>query len=142
VLREALRVHPPVAFVQRRVKPDAPTELGGYEVPAGTILFISCYALHLDKTHWGADAETFRPSRWTSELVAANPYGSGHFFPFGRGPRACVGEHVGRFYIKLALASILANYTPEIGAGQPLEKELFFATMRPKGLLGRMLPVA
>jgi cytochrome P450 len=142
VLREALRVHPPVAFFQRRVKPDAPAELGGYQVPANTILFISCYALHLDKAHWGADAETYRPSRWTSELVAANPYGSSHFFPFGRGPRACVGEHAGRLYIKLALASILANYTPEIGAGQPFEKELFFATMRPKGLLGRLLPVA
>jgi cytochrome P450 len=142
VLREALRVHPPVAFFQRRVKPDAPAELGGYQVPANTILFISCYALHLDKAHWGADAETYRPSRWTSELVAANPYGSSHFFPFGRGPRACVGEHAGRLYIKLALASILANYTPEIGAGQPFEKELFFATMRPKGLLGRLLPVS
>lgn len=141
-LREAMRVHPPVAFFQRRVKPDAPAELGGYQVPANTILFISCYALHLDKTHWGADAETYRPSRWTSEVVEANPYGSGHFFPFGRGPRACVGEHTGRLYIKLALASILANYTPEVGAGQPLEKELFFATMRPKGLLGRLLPVS
>lgn len=141
VLREALRVHPPVAFFQRRVKPDGPAELGGYQVPASTILFLSCYALHLDPAHWGADAETFRPSRWTSEIVEANPYGSSYFFPFGRGPRACVGEHTGRLYIKLTLASILANYTADVGTSQPFEKELFFATMRPKGLLGRLTPV-
>ena len=141
-LRETLRLHPPVAFFQRRVKQEAPVVLGGYQVPAGTLLFISCYPLHLDASHWGSDAETFRPSRWANGTAAANPYGSSYYFPFGRGPRACVGEHFGRVYLKLALATLLAGYTPEVGAGQPFEKELFFAVMRPKGLLGRLTPVA
>jgi cytochrome P450 len=142
VLREALRVHPPVAFFQRRVKQEASSELGGYQLPAGTLLFISCYPLHRDATHWGNDADSFRSSRWDHGTVEANPYGSDYFFPFGRGPRACVGEHFSRVYMKLALATILAGYTPEVGAGQPFDKELFFAVIRPKELLGRLTPVS
>ena len=53
-----------------------------------------------------------------------------------------MGEHFGRVYMKLALATLLAGYAPEVGAGQPFEKELFFAVMRPKGLHGRLTPVA
>ncbi len=138
LLREGLRVHPPVAVFQRRVKLEAGTALGGYEMPAGTAMLISCYHLHLDAKHWGSDAKSFRPARWANGVAAANPYGSGHFFPFGRGERACLGEHFAMAYMKLTLATLLAGYEPEFGAGAAFEKEMFFAVIRPKGMVGRL----
>ena len=141
LLREEFRLRPPVAFFQRRVNHDADVELGGYTVPAGTILFIRSSALHVDKRHWGDDAGEFRPSRWANGVTEQNPYGSGYFFPFGRGPRACAGDIFSLAYLKLVLGAVLARYRPEIGLGQGFKPELYFAVWRVRGLKASLPPL-
>lgn len=138
-LREALRLKPPVSFFVRRVQRNQSTTLAGYEVDAGTTLFISCYALQRDTKHYGADAETFRPQRWANGFAKANPFGSAHFFPFGRGPRTCGGEAFAHVLMKLMLATLLSENDVRVGAEQAYDPELFFAVMRPKGLNGHLV---
>lgn len=138
-IREALRLLPPVSFFVRRVHAKGNAQLAGYEVDAGTTLFISCYALQRSAAHFGPDAEEFRPQRWGNGVAKTNPYGSAHFFPFGRGPRSCGGEASAHILMKLMLTTLLANYTVQVGVNQSYDPELFFAVMRPKGLTGKLV---
>ncbi len=87
VILEALRLYPPVWVLTRRcVHAD---RLAGYEVPAGTDVFMSPYVVQRDPRHW-PDPEAFRPERF-----AAGAESAAHrfaFLPFSAGPRHCVGE--------------------------------------------------
>lgn len=85
VLKESLRVRPPVGLVARRAPPGA--TLGGYDM-SGKVVLVSPYVLHRG-AEWGPDAEQWRPERWleggtASAVVAAQPY---FYLPFSRGPR-------------------------------------------------------
>ena len=65
--------------------------------PAGTTIFVTPTALHRNRAYWGDDADAFRPERWL-EKEAGNPPGSAYFWPFGRGPRECLGKYWALFY--------------------------------------------
>ncbi|MFC5288787.1 cytochrome P450 [Actinokineospora guangxiensis] len=84
VVREAMRLHPPAWLTSREALRDV--EFGGYHVPAGTTVTVSQWVTHRDP-RWFPDADGFRPDRWLGP--ATRPRGS--YFPFGLGPRACIG---------------------------------------------------
>ncbi len=91
---EAVRLYPPLYVISRRAR--EPIELGGWTVPAGDRLLTSPYVTHRDPRWWGPDAGAFRPERW---LDASGQFGDtlpgqprGAYFPFGAGPRVCIGE--------------------------------------------------
>ncbi len=89
VLKETLRVRPPVGLVARRAPAGATLEGGGtkYDI-AGKVLLVSPFVLHRGEV-WGPDAAEWRPERWleggtANAVVAAQPY---NYLPFSRGPR-------------------------------------------------------
>lgn len=133
VLREAMRFYPAVPLYMRNSARDREVKLGDHTLPPNTLLFISNYYLHKFSHHW-PEAEKFQPSRWAKGVAEENPFASGYFFPYGRGPRACIGQEYGIFYTKLALAMLLLNSNAEIGPSQEFRQHFFFGVMMPKGL--------
>jgi cytochrome P450 len=121
-----MRLYPPVWFQARYAAEDF--ELGGFRFPAETNLLMSQWITHRRPDIWG-DPQVFRPERWDPRSGQAIP--SGAFFPFGGGPRTCIGMPFAQFEAKLILTSILQRFLPQAVAGyQPgLHAGL---TLRPK----------
>jgi cytochrome P450 len=134
VLRETLRLMPPVPLTTRSVRAEA-VEVGSVRLYKGTRVALGFGPLMRDPLHW-PNPQAWDPNRWTKEVLAANPYGSDYFFPFGRGPRECVGRSMALFFIRTALYFLLSrpDYVFEIS---PAQKDIyFFGCMLPKGMQG------
>jgi len=84
-LAESMRLYPPVWVLGRAVR--EPCKIGAYTAPTGAILFASQYLLHRDPRFFD-DPEHFRPDRF---LPGAKTHQAA-YFPFGLGPRRCIGE--------------------------------------------------
>ena len=105
VLSESMRMYPPVYLTVRETR--EPVELDGYRVPAGSIIMLPQWVIHRDP-RWYDEPEKFDPDRWTREQTSNRPKYS--YFPFGAGPRQCIGKPVARPEMKLVLATIAQNY--------------------------------
>ncbi|MEU6222804.1 cytochrome P450 [Streptomyces sp. NPDC047042] len=101
VLREALRLYSPVWVTSRDARVDV--EIGGHLIPAGTTVTVSQWVNHRDPRYW-RDADEFVPERWLGKEASAIPRGS--YFPFGLGPRVCVGAALSTVESVLLLAAI------------------------------------
>ncbi|HUF61383.1 MAG TPA: cytochrome P450 [Verrucomicrobiales bacterium] len=82
VIRESMRLFPPVWIIERRVIADDVVD--GRHLPAGSAVVVSPYALHRHPAFWD-DPETFQPGRFENRPPAA-------YIPFGAGPRSCIGR--------------------------------------------------
>jgi cytochrome P450 len=102
VLREVLRLHPSVGFVDRR--PLADVELEGHRVPAGALVLASPLLTHRDPRLYD-EPDAFRPERWAAADLPARPRYA--YFPFGGGPHACIGRAQARMQLPLALATLM-----------------------------------
>ena len=111
ILHEVLRLYPPVPLVIRRVNKD--TKLGELSLPAGALLSFQIISIQQDKELWGEDAEEFRPDRF-SEGISKATKGNYAFFPFGWGPRICIGEKFAMTEVKIALSMILQRFSWEL----------------------------
>src|SRR4030095_2733472 len=87
VLAESMRLYPPAWAIGRLATVDC--ELGGYFVPKKSLVLVSQYVMHRDERYYD-NPLAFDPERWTSELRETRPQFS--YFPFGGGPRRCIGE--------------------------------------------------
>ncbi|MDY7232889.1 cytochrome P450 [Hyalangium rubrum] len=134
---ESMRLLPAVRIFTRT--PVADAKLAGVTLPAGSLIMISNQHLHRDPSYW-RDADTFDPSRWLDGGVARDPLGSGHFFPFGRGPRACVGGAFAVAVLQTALATIAARVKVHVDSTEPFEEGFFFGVVLPKGVTGKLVP--
>ena len=132
VMREALRLFPPVPFFTRNVSPDKTITLGEYEIPANTQLFINNWFLHRHSSHWESP-EAFKPERWDRATLDANPFGSKYYFPFGRGKRACIGQKFAQYTIKMTLAVLLSKLEVRFG-NEPNKQEYHFAVAVPRNI--------
>lgn len=99
---------------------------------------ISNQHLHRDPSHW-ANPEVFEPARWLDGGAARDPLGSGHFFPFGRGPRACVAGAFAMVYLQTALTTIASLAQVHVDSTEPFEEGFFFGVVLPKGVTGRLV---
>ncbi len=135
-VRETMRYYPAVPIYFRNSAKDKEVKLGAYTLPPDTLLMISNWHLHKQSAHWG-DPETFRPARWDHGGAEANPFGSGYFFPFGRGPRACIGSEFALLAIKIAITTLLVETEPTLEGDPEYKQHFFFGVMMPKGLMGR-----
>src|SRR3989454_2022039 len=105
VLREAMRLYPPAYRISRTVVETC--ELGGMEVRAGGELVIPQWAVHRSPRYY-KDPERFWPERWTEEFTAKLPKFA--YFPFGGGPRTCIGNTFGLIESKFVLTSLLRRF--------------------------------
>jgi len=140
VISEALRLHPPAHLLIRRATAD--TTIGGYRVPAGTFVTLPQFYVHTDERWWD-DPEAFRPDRFAdgaadgpveppadshtdspADRPSDNPSDSHAdsqpdrpeyaYFPFGGGPRHCIGMRFARLELRLVLAELARSFEFEL----------------------------
>jgi cytochrome P450 len=116
VVSEVMRLYPPAWAVGRRAVADH--EAGGYHVPAGSLILVSQYVAHRDPRFW-PDPERFDPERWTPEARGQRPQFA--YFPFGGGPRRCVGEAFAWMEATLILATLAARGRMRLAPGRTAE---------------------
>ncbi len=127
VVRESMRLYPPAWSIGREALKDL--EVGGYHAPKGTQFFISQWVVHRD-ARWFDEPEVFRPERWDNDLVRRLPRCA--YFPFGEGPRICIGNHFAMMEAVLILASIAHRFRLHLVPGQPFDLAPSI-TLRPRG---------
>src|SRR6266852_8824349 len=128
VLKEAMRLYPAVWGIGRKAVEAC--ELGGYRVPAGSNIFILQWRTQRDPRFF-PDPERFDPERWREDPVRSGKIPRFAYFPFGGGPRVCVGAAFAMMEATLLLAMIQQSYHLEIVPGHTIE--LFASVaLRPK----------
>ena len=105
VVAEAMRLYPPAWALGRLSVADH--EVGGYVIPRGSLVLLSQYAMHHDARYF-PDPFRFDPQRWTPEAKEARPQFS--YFPFGGGPRRCIGEGFAWMEAVLVVATIARRW--------------------------------
>jgi cytochrome P450 len=126
VFAEAMRLYPPAWIIGRRALGDY--RIDGYTIPARSILLLSQYVTHHDARFF-PDPFRFDPERWTPEARDSRPKFS--YFPFGGGPRVCIGESFAWMEGALVLATIAQRFRMRLAPGHPVEKQPL-VTLRPK----------
>lgn len=104
VLKEAMRLYPAAPVIGRGSV--AATEVGGRTIPAGSDVILAPWVTHRHPRYW-PDPDRFDPDRFTPEAEAGRPRYA--WFPFGGGPRACIGQHFSMLESVIALAMILRS---------------------------------
>jgi cytochrome P450 len=118
VINETMRLYPPGWIFSRRALED--TDLGDYDVPEGTDLYISPYILHRSAEFWPEPA-VFDPGRFSATRFDAASEAA--FIPFSLGPRRCIGEYFAMLEMKINLALLVPRFemTPATAAAPELD---------------------
>ncbi len=125
VVSESMRLYPPAWALGRFALEDY--EVGGYLIPKGSLILVSQYVLHRDPRFW-PEPERFDPERFTPEAKATRPQFS--YFPFGGGPRRCVGEGFAWMEAVLILAALAQRWRLRLVNGAAVGTEPLI-TLRP-----------
>jgi len=128
VVREGLRLYPPVWSMARYASKDV--ELAGIPVAANTQIILSQWVTQRD-ARWFAEPDRFRPERWLGDELKGLPRFA--YFPFGGGPRVCVGQHFALLELVLVLARASQSVLFE-PAGEKLRLDPVI-TLRPRGFV-------
>lgn len=126
VLAESMRLFPPAWAIGRLAVDDC--EIGGYQVPARSLVLMSQYIMHRDARYF-PEPERFDPERWTPEARESRPQFS--YFPFGGGPRRCIGEGFAWLEGVLLLATLAQQWQMRLVANHPVALRPVI-TLRPK----------
>ncbi len=127
VLAESLRLYPPIWFWSRMAF--QPFELGGYDIPPGALLAAPQLIVQRD-ARWFDEPLEFRPDRWTTEFRENLPRFA--YYPFGGGPRQCIGEGFAMMEAKLILATLGQRWGVHHDPRHKIEM-LPLISLRPKG---------
>jgi cytochrome P450 len=115
VVTESMRLYPPAWLIGRRAIADY--AIGPYVARARSILVMSPYIIQRDSRYY-AEPERFDPDRWTPELRASLPKFA--YFPFGGGPRQCIGESFAWMELILIVATIAQQWDLRLVPGHPV----------------------
>lgn len=126
VVQEALRLYPPFWTISRRA--EQADRLGPYEIPAGATLMLCPYVTHRNPRYW-RNPEGFDPDRFAEAQIARRPKYA--YFPFGGGPRICLGRSLAMMEAEIYLAMLLQRYTFELSPVSRLEAEPMIS-LRPR----------
>jgi cytochrome P450 len=126
IIKESMRLYPPAWSVARTVIKDF--ELGGYRIPAGANVVMSQWIMHRDPRFF-SDPENFDPDRWSNESLQKLPKFA--YFPFGGGPRQCIGASFAMMEAVLLLATIAGRFQLGKVEGRPIVPVPSF-TLRPR----------
>ncbi len=133
VIAESLRLYPPAWSMGREAREDV--AIGGYHVPRGGQVWFCPWAMQRDP-RWFNDPDAFRPERWEGDFAKKLPRYA--YFPFGGGPRFCIGQAFAQMEAVL-LATLARTFRVEV---QPRPRAVPYpsVTLRPKnGLRVRLM---
>jgi cytochrome P450 len=105
VIKESLRLYPPAYAVVREALNDC--EIGGYVIPKGSTVGMFQWVVHRDPRFFD-DPDAFRPERWANGFADRLPKFA--YFPFGGGPRVCIGKEFALFETALILATLIRRF--------------------------------
>ena len=105
-----------------------PTEVGGHAFAPAEVLIVPTWAVHRDP-RWFDEPEAFRPERWEGDLARRLPRFA--YFPFGGGPRQCIGNAFAQMETVLLLAAIAQRFRLELVPGQQI-RPTPYVTLRPE----------
>jgi cytochrome P450 len=130
VVTESMRLYPPAYGLGRQAA--RPTEIAGYPIAAGVIVIIPTWVVHRDP-RWFEEPEAFRPERWLDGSPRAEGPGRARYtyFPFGGGPRLCIGNSFATMEAILLLATIAQRFRLDLVPGQRVTPTPY-VTIRPE----------
>lgn len=126
VIEEAMRLYPPTWITARTPVQD--DEIGGYRIPANSVVLLSPYVTHHHPAFWESP-ERFDPERFTPERSADRPRYA--YFPFGGGPRVCIGKSFALMEAELIVAMVAQKCRLDLVPGHPVEP-LPMITLQPR----------
>ena len=126
VMNETLRLYPP-AYITARTSIEA-CEMGGYDFPSGTTMLMSQWVMHRDARYYD-NPDEFRPERWIRGL--ANKLPAGAFFPFGDGPRRCIGQGFAMMEAAIVIGTLAQRFRFRLVSGHTAVPEPLI-TLRPR----------
>jgi cytochrome P450 len=126
VIQEALRLYPSAFGLTRHAV--AEDEIGGYRIEAKSMVFVSQYCTHRHPEFW-EKPEVFDPERFTPEHSAGRPRFA--YFPFGGGPRQCIGNAFALMETQLVLATVAQCCCLRLLPGHPVEPQVRLS-LRPR----------
>lgn len=136
VVEESLRLYPPAWLLLRSSIQD--DEIRGCRIPKGSIVMISPYLTHRHPSFW-YDPEQFLPERFGAALSERRHRFA--YYPFGGGPRLCIGSELATMESRLILATVAQHYRLELVPGNKVEPQGLI-TLRPRyGLRVTAYPV-
>lgn len=136
VIEESLRLYPPIwGYTRDAVKDD---EIGGFHIPAGSSIFVSPYVTHRHPGFW-QNPEAFDPDRFAPQLAAARPRFA--YFPFGGGPRQCIGIHIAKLQMQLTVAMIVQHFDLHALPGHSVRHGALVSLRPVNGILLTLHPV-
>jgi cytochrome P450 len=127
LVKESMRLYPPAWAIGREPLEDC--EIGGFFTPKGTQIMMNQWVVHRDP-RWFDDPLAFKPERWDNDLARRLPRCA--YFPFGDGPRLCIGNQFAMLETVLVLATITQRYRLSAAPGYSLQV-VPSITLRPKG---------
>ena len=127
VLKESMRLYPPAWLIGREAMNDC--EVGGQSIKRGESIILSQWLVHRDLRHF-PDAAAFRPERWLEASISDLPKFA--YFPFGGGPRVCIGNNFAVMEGILVLAAIFQRFGVRCESGYTV-KPWPSITLQPEG---------
>ncbi len=135
VIKESMRLYPPAWGIGRRAIRDF--ELNGYRIPAGANVFLLQWVTHRDPRFF-PDPERFDPERWRDDPIRRGRLPRFAYFPFGGGPRVCIGAGFAMMEATLLLATLAQRFRLSLLPGARVTP-FFSITLRPKHGLKMLL---
>jgi cytochrome P450 len=126
VMMESMRLYPPAYGLGRQAT--VPSEIAGHRVARGDIFIAPTWVVHRDR-RWFDESEAFRPERWAKDLAQRLPRFA--YFPFGGGPRQCIGNGFALMEGILILATIAQRFRLSLVPGQRITPTPY-VTLRPE----------
>jgi cytochrome P450 len=126
VVTESMRLYPPAYGIGRQAVRQ--TTVAGHAIAAGIIVVLPTWAVHRD-ARWYDEPDAFRPDRWADDLERRLPRFA--YFPFGGGPRQCIGNAFAMMEAVLILATIARRFRPVLLPGQRVTPTPY-VTVRPE----------
>lgn len=111
VIKESMRLYPPVSLIGREAVEDV--EIGDYRMPKGCVVMLSQWVMHHKEMYFD-QAEVFKPERWLADEPLEKQLPRGVYFPFGDGPRICIGQGFAMMEAVLVLCAIAQRYKLEL----------------------------
>ncbi len=127
-IKETLRLYPPAIGILLR-QATADLVIGGYDVPKGSLITLSAYVIQRDP-RWYVDPERFDPERFLPPRADEIP--SGAYFPFGAGPRVCIGQSFAMTEMALIAATLLQQCEVQTVPGATAPTPHVVMALRPK----------